>query len=1184
MKNIVFFLLFTCVFVVSPNEAWSGPLPDTGQTRCYNNTGEITCPQPGENFYGQDGNYLINPPSYTKLDTNGNYLADSATSWVMVRDNVTGLIWEVKTDDGSIHDKDIWYSWQDAQDVFVGSLNSVGFGGYSDWRLPTIKELAFIVNYGRSNPTIDTTYFPNTFWSMQSAYWSSTTNASYPSFAWTVTFYFGRNDASSKSNACYVRAVRGGQSENSSVDNGEGTVTDTATGLMWQKPTAPGTYWWEKALLHCEGLTLAGYTDWRLPSIKELRSIVDYDRYGPAIDTAYFPDTLSSGYWSSTTSNIDKGYACSIDFSSGYSSAYSSKSYSYYVRAVRGGQNRLLGHLVILTPDQASSWNSGDSMAITWETQGISGNVKISISRQGGKDGTFETITDSTENDGTYNWTVTGTASVNCVLKVEPIDDASKGTTQGLFTIYSVPTVTTDSATSVTANSATLNGTVNPNGASTTYYFDYGATASYGSTTASTSAGTGTGDVSVNASLNGLTSYTTYHFRIVATNTAGTNYGSDQTFTTSASAPTAKTGSAASVSSGSATLNGTVNANGATTTVVFEYGTSMNYGSTVTATQSPLSGSGSQNVSAGLTGLAPGTTYYFRVKATNSGGTAYGDGQAFTTLSPPVPAPTVTTGSASQVTSSSATLNGTVNPNGAGTNYYFEYGTTTGYGSATASAGAGSGSSNVSVTANLTGLSTGTSYHYRLIASNNGGTAYGDDQTFTTSTQNLLLSIGSGSGKKGQEITLPITLTNMAGTDIAAVSVDVGYDTGVFRNPKGALGPAGQAAGKTVETNDVSSGVFRVSVFSTSNNRAIGNGVVAYLTLKIEKDAPLGTTELANTPSASNTEGYAVTVDGTDGSVNVVDYDPGDCNEDGRVSISEVQYGINMFLGINPVEDCVDVNQNGRVSIGELQKVINNHMGFGGAGLSQDSRGNGPTLQDYTQPGSKAHEGISIPKVSIGRKTASPGEKVRVAITLNNAPGYDVSALSTDITYDSKILLNPSVEIGPAGTAAGKSIVFNEISTTTIRVGVISASNNNPMGDGVVAYVSFDIKDDASVGQTTLANAPGASDPSGNDITVSGTNGLITIMTVIYVSRDGTCGGNSPCYSRIQDALDSEYDLATIKAEEGTYDEGLIFDKSKQTVLEGGWDSTFSIQSSKTTIKSITFNGGALEIKQIVLQ
>ena len=199
------------------------------------------------------------------------------------------------------------------------------------------------------------------------------------------------------------------------------------------------------------------------------------------------------------------------------------------------------------------------------------------------------------------------------------------------------PTVTTGSATSVTSSSASLNGTVNPNGSSTTYYFQYGTSTSYGSTTTSTSAESGTSDVSVDASISGLSSNTTYHYRLVATNSAGTNYGSDGTFSTSASpitAPTVTTSSATSVSTSSATLNGTFNPNGASTTYYFQYGTTTYYGS-FTSSTSAGSGSSSVSASASLTGLSSSTTYHFRLVATNSAGASYGDDQSFTTAISP---------------------------------------------------------------------------------------------------------------------------------------------------------------------------------------------------------------------------------------------------------------------------------------------------------------------------------------------------------------------------------------------------------------------------------------------------------------------------------------------------------------------------------------------------------------------
>ena len=296
---------------------------------------------------------------------------------------------------------------------------------------------------------------------------------------------------------------------------------------------------------------------------------------------------------------------------------------------------------------------------------------------------------------------------------------------------YSVPAVSAGSATSVTSSSATLSGTVNPNGASTTVVFEYGTTTGYGNTvTASESPLSGISGQSASKVLVGLAPNTTYHFRVKATNSMGTTYGSDVSFVTSADAPSASTSEATSVTSGSATLNGAVNPNGTSTAVVFEYGTTTGYGSTATAGQSPLSGSGSQAVSKGIAGLAPGTTYHCRVKATNSKGTAYGSDVSFTT-SPT--APTGATGSAAPVGSSTATLNGTVNPNGASTTVLFEYGATTNYGSTvTADQSPATGTSSQSVSKEISGLSPATTYHFRVKATNSAGTASGSDGSFTT--------------------------------------------------------------------------------------------------------------------------------------------------------------------------------------------------------------------------------------------------------------------------------------------------------------------------------------------------------------------------------------------------------------------------------------------------------------------
>jgi len=212
----------------------------------------------------------------------------------------------------------------------------------------------------------------------------------------------------------------------------------------------------------------------------------------------------------------------------------------------------------------------------------------------------------------------------------------SYGTTNGLdqtfMTSAVAPTATTNAATLMSSNGATLNGTVNANNASTTVTFEYGPTASYGTTvTATPSPVAGMADTVVSTTVTGLLPNTTYHYRVAAVNSAGTTNGLDQTFTTSAVAPTAITNDATSVTSNGATLNGTVNANNASAMVTFEYGLTNSYGTTVTATESPVVGMTDTAVSTVVSELLPNITYHYRVVAVNGAGTTNGFDQTFTT-------------------------------------------------------------------------------------------------------------------------------------------------------------------------------------------------------------------------------------------------------------------------------------------------------------------------------------------------------------------------------------------------------------------------------------------------------------------------------------------------------------------------------------------------------------------------
>ncbi len=342
-------------------------IPDTGQTNCYDAAGTvIPCPAEGNAFYGQDASYDIHPPSYTKLDANGNDLPAGAANWAMVRDNVTDLIWEVKTDkDGFLdynnpHDADNTYTWYDGStgtpgagtdtEDFINDLNNAGFGGYSDWRMPTLKELYYLTNLSSAPATINTDYFPNTMTVLinPSVYYWSSTSTTNPDIARLVDFSFGLPGSYNKLNDWYVRAVRGQQHVPSFTDNGDGTITDNVTGLMWAKATADTNadlfldsndqVLWETALSWCAGFSLAGYDDWRLPNAHEFISIVDYSTIAPAIDTTYFPDTLGFYYWSSSTLADNSSTAFDVHFRTGVY-ANGPKQYGYYfVRPVRGGQ------------------------------------------------------------------------------------------------------------------------------------------------------------------------------------------------------------------------------------------------------------------------------------------------------------------------------------------------------------------------------------------------------------------------------------------------------------------------------------------------------------------------------------------------------------------------------------------------------------------------------------------------------------------------------------------------------------------------------------------------------------------------------------------------------------------------------------------------------------------------------
>jgi uncharacterized membrane protein len=240
----------------------------------------------------------------------------------------------------------------------------------------------------------------------------------------------------------------------------------------------------------------------------------------------------------------------------------------------------------------------------------------------------------------------------------------------------------------------------------------------------------------ISANISGLLANTTYYFQLQATSSAGAASGSINSFKTNSAgqAPTPVTGSATAVTTNSATLGGTVNPNGLDTHFWFLYGASSSLsGASQTPSQDLGSGSSASGISANISGLSANTTYYFQLQASSSAGVASGAINSFKTNAAEQ-APTASTGSASAVTVNSATLGGTVNPNGLDTHFWFLYGTSSSLSGAsqTPSQDLGSGSSASGISANISGLSANTTYYFQLQTSSSAGVASGAINSFKT--------------------------------------------------------------------------------------------------------------------------------------------------------------------------------------------------------------------------------------------------------------------------------------------------------------------------------------------------------------------------------------------------------------------------------------------------------------------
>jgi len=328
----------------SPDDQRTYIIVGTDQEEFFGNEGPIAQPSPGDDFYGQDAQHAIHPPSY-KDNGDGT-----------VTDEVTGLMW---TNDPG--DK---LTTTEAEQ----RLTTLSVGGYSDWRIPTIKELYSLILFSGVDPSgwtggdisllkpfIDTVFFRFRYGDEQQGeriidaqylssteYVSTTMNAQQTRFG--VNFADGRIKGYPQSNPqggdfkWFVLYVRGNPDygKNNFVDHGDGTISDLATGLMWSAEDSGEGMNWEDALKWAQEQNAAnhlGYSDWRLPSVKELQSIVDYSRspattQSPAIDPLFQCTQITDEggaadfpfYWSGTThvNWVDGSFAAYVAFGTGF--------------------------------------------------------------------------------------------------------------------------------------------------------------------------------------------------------------------------------------------------------------------------------------------------------------------------------------------------------------------------------------------------------------------------------------------------------------------------------------------------------------------------------------------------------------------------------------------------------------------------------------------------------------------------------------------------------------------------------------------------------------------------------------------------------------------------------------------------------------------------------------------------
>lgn len=767
--------------------------PDTGQQDCYDLDGiNIECPLPDDPL-AQDGSYLINPPSFM-LNGDGTVI-----------DNNTGLMWQQDDNYQAFN----WYESSGTYDQTYNRSNTnvcsnLQLGGYANWRLPALKELATLIYYGPAGPKIDTTIFHRTFDLPTLLYWSSEKGATVPNSAVVVNFESGNVATIGADNDVRVRCVRGESLPTSFVINGDGTVNDFGTDLMWQQYANSSEA--DSSFSYCEGSLLAGYSDWRLPNILELMSMTDYSRTNPALDTTVFPQELSYYdkifFWSSTHAWGGSRYfineSGAVDYQIPFNTVLGCDMGIYqcagFARCVRNITPLLDSREIQVDPSTLNFGTIDAGNALT---------LSLSVSNLGSDDLTIGSITSpsvpfSITSDNCSGQTLLSTVSCSVSVTFSP---AVSGTYSNMI---SIPSNDGDNPEVI----VNLSGIAEPTKAALTGHvtdFSLGlplpGTAVEVADSVHTSTTTTTADGSYNVSglLDGIF---TANFEkigyipqtVAGTLVAGQTHTLDIQLTPAPPLAIAITSpqSGAILNSSPITVSGNVSNNAQ----VSVNGTPATVANGIFSASIGLS-DGQNNITA---------------SANDQYGQTASDSIIVTVTLPP----TISDIAASDITLDSATITWLTDQPAS---TLFEYGTTPSYGFTYADPLLTSG-----YTISLTGLLPSTTYHYRITSTNSNGLSSSADRTFTTLSPPPAITVTVTSPADGA------TINNAHVIVTGTISNTTGNETGVVVNGKVATVYGNQFVANNISMEEGANTINITATDTEGNTRTVSSNINAVTT------------------------------------------------------------------------------------------------------------------------------------------------------------------------------------------------------------------------------------------------------------------------------------------------------------------------------------------------------------------